>query len=230
MKLLWQLTLPITNSVIVTRRRIKILGNILSMISPQIDKCLNINGHAQLPTNIRYIDGDVTASNFFFCKERPKSTTDNDVSCYWRTSARKWNEMEELIQSLHWRGGLDDGLSEMLHSDCGRSDSISKVWPPLFFTVKLLLPLLCLQFSRMCLSNKINYIHQSWLLKLRPYFGIVPGTTAWTQFWPTSNGSRLGLVLTPAFKHRDEVQAFLKHQEEEDTQILVHDKWVVKLA
>jgi len=38
------------------------------------------------------------------------------------------------------------------------------------------------------------------------------------------------VVLTPAFQHRDEVQAFLTHQEEEDTQILADDKWVVKLA
>jgi hypothetical protein len=47
------------------------------------------------------------------------------VPCYWRTSVGKWNEMEGLI---HWRGSLDDGLSETLHSDCGGSDSISKVW------------------------------------------------------------------------------------------------------
>jgi hypothetical protein len=93
------------------------------MISPQIDKCIDLNGPAQLATNIRYIDGDVTTSNFFFCKERPKPTTGNDVSCYWRNSAAKWNEMEWLIQSLHWR----DGLGETLQSDCGGSDFISKV-------------------------------------------------------------------------------------------------------
>lgn len=39
-----------------------------------------------------------------------------------------------------------------------------------------------------------------------------------------------GVVLTPAFQHRKEVQVFLTHQEEEDTQILADDKWVVKLA
>lgn len=154
MKFLWQLTLPITDSVTVTRHWIKIAGNILSMISPQIDKCIDINGHAQLATDIRYIDGDVTTSNFFFCKEPPKRTTGNNVSCYWRTSAGKLNEMEEVIKRLHWLGRLNDGLSETLHSDCGGSDSISKVWPLPSFTVELPLPLLCLQFSRMCWSNK----------------------------------------------------------------------------
>ena len=33
------------------------------MISPQIDKCIDFNGHAQPATNIRYIDGDVTTCN-----------------------------------------------------------------------------------------------------------------------------------------------------------------------
>ena len=159
MKFLWQLTLPITDSVIVTRHRSKIAGKHPQHDPPQIEKCIDINGHAQLATNIRYIDGDVSTSNFFFCNESPKRTTGNDMSCYWRTPAGKWNMMEGLIQSLHWRVGQDDGLSERLHSDCGGSDSISKVWPLAFFTVELLLPLLCLQFSRMCWSNTNSYIY-----------------------------------------------------------------------
>jgi len=69
------------------------------MISPQIDKCIDINGHAQLATNTRYIDRDVITSNFFIYKECPQRITGNDVPCYWRTSAGKWNEMEGPIQN-----------------------------------------------------------------------------------------------------------------------------------
>lgn len=54
--------------------------------------------------------------------------------------------------------------------------------------------------------------------------------TLLTYFTWKYKDCRVGLILTPAFKHRDEVQAFLTHQEEEDTQILADDKWVVKLA
>ena len=205
------------------------------MISLQIDKCIDINGHAQLATNIGYIDGDVTTSNFFICKERPKRTTGNDVSRYWRTSTGKWNEMEGLIQSPHWRGGLGDGLSETLHSDWGGSDSISKVLP-LFFLFWL--------WSYCCHCCVFSFRESVEVIKTVKFinrgcsnYGRISVSCQEPRSEHTSDllhteviGLSSGVVLTPAFQHRDEVQVFSIHQEEEDTQILADDKWVVKLA
>jgi hypothetical protein len=165
--------------------------------------------------------------------QRPKRTAGNDVSCYWRTSARKWNEMEGLIESLRCRGGLDDGLSDTLHSDCAGSDSISKVWLLPFSLRSYCCHLLACSFPE-CVEviKTVKFINRG-----SSNYGLIsvscqePRSEYTCDLFHTEvQWVSSGMVLTPAFQHRDEVQAFLKHQENKDTIILADDMWVVKLA
>ncbi|KAJ1150639.1 hypothetical protein NDU88_003429 [Pleurodeles waltl] len=41
----------------------------------QLDESTDINGHAQLLANVRFVDGDAIRENFFFCKALPEKTT-----------------------------------------------------------------------------------------------------------------------------------------------------------
>ena len=47
--------------------------------SLQINESTDISGRTQLLAYIRYIHGDVIATNFFFCKENPERETGEEV-------------------------------------------------------------------------------------------------------------------------------------------------------
>ncbi|XP_067131373.1 zinc finger BED domain-containing protein 5-like [Centruroides vittatus] len=47
--------------------------------SLQIDESTDISGRAQLLAYIRYIDGNVIATNFFFCKQLPERATGEEI-------------------------------------------------------------------------------------------------------------------------------------------------------
>jgi hypothetical protein len=55
--------------------------NLSRKFSLQIDESIDISGHAQLIANIRYNNGDLIISSFFFCKELPEQAAGNKIFC-----------------------------------------------------------------------------------------------------------------------------------------------------
>ena len=47
-------------------------------------ECTDIGGHAQLLTNVHFVDGDSIRENFPFCKALPKKATGQEI--FWVTS------------------------------------------------------------------------------------------------------------------------------------------------
>jgi hypothetical protein len=76
--------------------------------SLQTDESTGIDGHAQLISNIWYIDGDIITSNLFFCKELSEQANGNEI---FRASEKFLHEI-----GLQWKGCISvcaDGASLM---------------------------------------------------------------------------------------------------------------------
>lgn len=203
--------------------------------SLQIDESTDIGGHAQLLSYIRYVDGDVIATNFFFCKELPERATGEEI---FRTT----NEYV-VRNELTWEDCVSvctDGAASMTGRVKGFVGKVREVNPNLrtdhclihreaIVAKSLPSPLKIVMDE---VVKVVNFI-KSRPLNMRLFNVLCQemGSEHTTLLLHTEvRWLSRGKVLTRMFELKEEVLAFLTIEGHEYADLFADDEWVSKLA
>ncbi|XP_023226698.1 zinc finger BED domain-containing protein 5-like [Centruroides sculpturatus] len=203
--------------------------------SLQIDESTDISGHAQLLAYIRYIDGNVIATNFFFCKQLPERATGEEIfrvtNEYVLKNELKWKDCVSVCTdgAAAMTGRVKGFVAQVReinsnircdHCLIHREAIVAKSLPP---SLKVVLdevvkvvnfvksrPLNSRLFSVLC--QEMESEHTTLLLH--------------TEVQWLSRGK----VLTRILELKDEVRALLTVERHEYADLFADDEWVCKLA
>ena len=130
--------LPLSDNTIARRiedMSVDIENNILEKVRSsgrfalQVDESTDINGHAQLLANVRFINGDAITENFLFCERLPVNTTGEEIfrvtSDYFEQGGLEWKNCISICT---------DGAAAMVGRYKGFVSRIREKQPELIIT------------------------------------------------------------------------------------------------
>jgi hypothetical protein len=102
--------------------------SVSKIFSPQLDESCDISGHAQLIAYITYIQGESLKTNFFFCKNHPGKTTEEEIfrvmDVYTRENNLSWKDCVSICT---------DGAASMTGKVKGFKAEVHEVKPEIRF-------------------------------------------------------------------------------------------------
>ncbi|PNF33765.1 hypothetical protein B7P43_G10211, partial [Cryptotermes secundus] len=203
--------------------------------SLHIDESTDTSGHAQLLAYIRYIDGDVIATNFFFRKELPERATGEEVF-------RVTNEYVHHLSELKWKDCVSvctDGAASMTGRVKGFVAKVRKVNPNMRCDHSLIhgeaIVAKSLPFSlKVVLDEVVKVVN---LIKLRPLnsrlFSVLCQEMESEHTTPLLHTERRlsrRKVLMRIFELNEKVRAFFTVEGQEYADLFADDEWVCKLT